>query len=157
MATFQYVASNFSNKFNVADDTKLIDSVRVKTASISDDQFRLLDSPDFRTKIGVAHVRSEGRGFIKCEVTVDARIEEIAAFCFDFMSRKKVIENDRKDVLFREATEINEHAFDYVLLEELGYRLSPRLFIGRTLWKKIRSKIGGNSSVRYYALEGGKK
>jgi len=80
--------------------------------SIKSSKFQPLANPDFRTKMSVAYVEGESRAYMKCEVIVDASVEEVAAYNFNFMSRKRVAMKDRKEVLLRESTPINNHSHD---------------------------------------------
>ena len=59
-------------------ETTMIDSTRSRVTAVPNDAFRPLDSPDFRTKISVAHVEGEHAGYMKCGVIIDASLEEIA-------------------------------------------------------------------------------
>ena len=60
-------------------ETELVCSVRQKMERIHDDKFRPLNSPDFRTRMGIAHIEGDKEGgYLKCEVTIDASVEEVS-------------------------------------------------------------------------------
>jgi len=74
---------------------------------------------------------------IKCEVIIDASLEEVAAYEFVYMSRQRVKLNDTEDILHRDATNINNHALDCINIREFGSRLAPRLWLTRQLWLRV--------------------
>ena len=89
--------------------------------TVPNDAFQPLDSPDFRTKMSIAHIEGDDTGYANCEVVIDASLEEVAAYQSINMSREKVKLNDRKDIFVREATNINNHALEYIMLRDLGF------------------------------------
>ena len=113
--------SSYQEEVYDVDETTLIDSIRSRMAAVPNDAFRPLDSPDFRTKMSIAHIEGENAGYAKCEVVIDASLEEVAAYNFIYMSRKRVKLNDRKDVLHRVAKDINNYTLDYITVRDLGF------------------------------------
>ena len=89
---------------------------------IKESSFKSLASPDFRTKMGIAHVKGSASAYLKVEVVVDASIEECAAYNFMQKSREKMKMNDRKDVLFMDTRSHNSHCSDNLLVRDLGER-----------------------------------
>jgi len=87
----------------------LIESIQKQMSAVKTSSFRKLPSPDFRTKMSIAHIKGESMSYMKCEVTIDASLEEVAAYNFIYMSRKRVEINDKRSMLFRDATDINKH------------------------------------------------
>jgi len=102
-------------------ETTMIDSTRSRVTAVLNDSFRPIDSSDFRTKMSVAHVEGENAGYAKCEVIIDASLEEVAAYEFKLISRKRVKLNDTQDMLLRDAKNINNHALDYITEREFGF------------------------------------
>ena len=82
--------------------------IKKRMTSISDGAFRPLDSPDKRLKMSIAHVEGESVGFMKCEVIIDASVEEVAAYNYMYTSRKRTRKGDSKETLLRDATNVNE-------------------------------------------------
>ena len=112
--------SGYQEEVYDSDETSLIDSIRSIMNAVPNRVFRPLDNPDFRTKMSIAHFKGENDGYMKCEVIIDASLEEVAAYSYIYKSRERVKLNDRNDVLHRDATNINNHALDLVLLQDFG-------------------------------------
>ncbi|GMI58993.1 hypothetical protein ScalyP_jg11017 [Parmales sp. scaly parma] len=115
--------------------------VETKLGSIKESSFKSLASPDFRTKMGIAHVKGSASAYLKVEVVVDASIEECAAYNFMQKSREKMKMNDRKDVLFMDTRSHNSHCSDNLLVRDLGYGTTLRRFLSRHMWKRVGSKM----------------
>ena len=113
--------NSYENEVYDDSEAALIDSIWSRMTAVADDSFHPLAGPDFRTKMSIANIEGESSAFMKCEVTIDSSIEEVAAYNFIYMSRKKVKVNDRKDMLLRDATSINNHALDKIMLRDLGF------------------------------------
>jgi len=65
----------------------LVDSVKSRMTKVHSDAFRPLKSPDFRTKMSIAHVEGENNAYMKCEVIIDASVEEATAYVGERASR----------------------------------------------------------------------
>jgi len=99
--------------------------------------------------MSVAHVKGEHNGYIKCEVIVDASHEEVAAYKYIYMGRKRVKSNDKKGILLRDTININNHALELVLLQDLGFGLAPRLFLAKQTWQRVNENkiVLANASI----------
>ena len=113
--------SGYQEEVYDSDETSLIDSIRSIMNAVPNGAFRPLDSPDFRTKMSIAHVKGENSAYMKCEMIIDASLEEVAAYNYIYKSRERVKLNDKNNVLHRDATNINIHALDLVLLQDYGF------------------------------------
>jgi len=87
--------------------------------------------------MGIAHIEGESEAYMKCEINVDASVEECAAYCFMIMSRRRRRLHDRKNVLVRETKSHNLHSQDYLLVQDLGFGLRPRQWLTRHVWKRV--------------------
>jgi len=50
------IRSGCQEEVHDSDETSLIDSIRSRMTAVPNDSFRPLDSPDFRTKMSIAHL-----------------------------------------------------------------------------------------------------
>ena len=91
--------------------------------------------------MGIAHIKGESAGYLKCEVVIDASVEECAAYNFIYMSRKRMRINDKKAILRREIKHTNDHSFDSLLLKDFGFGLTPRVMLLRNIWKRVGVRI----------------
>ena len=87
--------------------------------------------------MSIAHVKGENNAFLKCEVIIDASVEEVAAFSFLFMSRYRVKRVNLTNTIVREAAVNNNHSFDFLYILDVGFSLSPRRFLNKHIWKKL--------------------
>ena len=57
--------------------------------------------------------------------------------------------NDKPDVLHRASKNINKHALDFLYAQELGVGTSPKLFLGKQIWRRVSDEeiILVNSTV----------
>jgi len=117
----EIMRSGYQEEVYDSDETSLIDSVRSKMTAVPNDAFRPLDSPDFRTKTGIAYVVEENAGYAKCKVFIDASLEEVAAYNYIYISRKRSNINNTNDVLLRDAKDINNHALEFVYSQDFGF------------------------------------
>jgi len=117
----EIMRSSYQDEVYNNDETTIIESTRTRMTAVPNDSFRPLDSPDFQTKMSIAHIEGESSAFMKCEVIIDASVEEVAAYNYIYMSRKKVKLNDTKDVLHRVAKDVNNHTFEFLLLKDFGF------------------------------------
>ena len=117
----EIMRSVYQDEVYDSDKTSLIDSIRSRMTAVPNDSFRPLPSPDFRTKMSIAHVEGESTSIIKCEVIIDASLEEVAAYGFIYMSRKRGKINNTKNTLVRDATNTNNHALEIIYMKELGF------------------------------------
>ena len=81
--------------------------------------------------MSIAHVKGENNAFVKCEVIIDASVEEVAAFSFLFMSRYRVKRVNLTNTIIREAAVNNNHSFDFHTVIDVGFSLSPRRFLNK--------------------------
>ena len=87
--------------------------------------------------MSIAHVKGESSGYMKCEVIIDASVEEVAAYHFLFMSRENVKLNIREGVLVQQTLLNNNHSFDYLHVQPIGgFGLKNRRWLNRQIWKK---------------------
>ncbi|GMI57466.1 hypothetical protein ScalyP_jg11508 [Parmales sp. scaly parma] len=111
------------------------------------DTFWSLPSPDFRTKMSMVSVK--GKAFLRCEVVVDASVEECAARSFMLMSRQRAHLNNSSFVQDRRTTYENDHCFTHLLVLNVGKGLRPRRFFTRHVWKRTNtiyaSSIGASA------------
>jgi len=121
-------------------EEQLIDSVQ-KMKNITEDLFQPLKSPDFRTKMSLAHIDGENCGIMRCETTIDTYVEDCAAYNFLIMSRKRMRDNEGSATVYRQAANINNHALHYNLIIDLGFGLNYRRFLSHQVWK--RTEDGG--------------
>jgi len=105
--------------------------------NVSEDLFKPLKTPDFRTKMSIAHLEGENSAYLKCETTIDASVEECAAYNYLFMSRKRIKLNDRPDIIRREAKHFNNHASEFYLVQDFGKGSIPRKFLTNQVWQKM--------------------
>ena len=117
----EIMRSGYQDEVYNNDETTIINSVQSRMTAVPKDSFRPIDSPDFRTRMSIAHVEGESSAFMKCEVIIDASVEEVAAYQTIYTSRKRVNMNDRKDMLLRDATVINNRSQEHIMLKELGF------------------------------------
>ena len=117
-------------------ERQLIDTVRKKMEKVSEDLFKPLTSPDFRTEMSIAHVEGENNAYLKCEVILDTSVEECAAYNYTVMSRKRMKINDRPDIVRREVKHINNHTSEMFYMRNFGFGLSPRMWIQLEIWQK---------------------
>ena len=90
--------------------------------------------------MSIAHVKGENSGYMKCEVIIDASVEEIAAYHFLVTSRENVKLNIREGVLVQQILSNNNHSFDYLYVRPIGgFGLKPRRWLNRQIWKKIEN------------------
>ena len=61
--------------------------------------------------MSIKNFEGESDTYMKCEVKIDASVEECASYSFSLMSRKRMRMNDTKNVLLREVSEQSERAF----------------------------------------------
>ena len=114
---------NHENEVYSMEENSMVQRITEKMKEVRDQVFTPLNSPDFRTKVSdqfcyifnflmnqhnkllprlifaqmsIAHVNA------KCEVVIDASMEECAAYNFLYMSRARMKKHDTKDVLVRE-------------------------------------------------------
>ena len=109
-----------------------------ETFGAKTEDFSILDSGDFRTKIYLSP-----SGVMKCEVVIDASVEECAAFKFNFMSRANFkMLDENKDVLVRKGIteKNNNHNLESLLIRECGIGARPRQFLVKHIWKKLAEK-----------------
>ena len=62
------------------EENAMVNRVLEKVESAKDDDFVSLISNNFQTKMSISHTKGETNAFLKCEVTVDASVEECAAY-----------------------------------------------------------------------------
>ena len=69
------VMKNSEDEVYSEEENEMVGRITKKMESVKEDLFLFtpLNSPDFRTKMSIAHVIGESNGFMKCEVTIDAR------------------------------------------------------------------------------------
>ena len=90
--------------------------------------------------MSIAHVKGENSGYMKCEVIIDASVEEIAAYHFLVTSRENVKLNIREGVLVQQTLSNNNHSFDYLYVRPIGgFGLKPRRWLTRQIWRKFEN------------------
>ena len=117
----EIMRSSYQEEVYNNDETTIIESTRTRMIAVPNDSFRPLDSLDFQTKMSIAHIEGESSAFMKCEVIIDASLEEIAAYNYLIMSRKRMKLNDQKDILLRYAKYINKHVQENISLIDFGF------------------------------------
>ena len=93
-------------------------------------------SPDFRTKMSIAYVKGESNAFIKCEVIIDATVEEVAAYHFLLMSRRQLRLVNKASTIIRRTLTNSHHSLDYYMVRDFGFAVTPRRWLSRQVWKK---------------------
>ena len=93
--------------------------------------------------MSIAQVKGENKAFMKCEVVVDASVEEVAAYHFLVMSRRNVKKEIKEGVLVQETLSNNNHSSDSHFVRSIGYGLRPRRWLNRHIWVKS----DGNGSI----------
>jgi len=119
-------------------EQQTLDRAREKLGSIDDDLFRPLDSPDFRTKMSIAHRKGEPNGVLRCELTVDASVEGIAAYCFNLDSRERRKFRNRPELA--KIRRVNNHTLENLVVKEFKLGVfAPRFFLNRRIWQRTNS------------------
>ena len=90
--------------------------------------------------MSIAHVKGENSGYMKCEVIIDASVEEVAAYHFLIMSRSNVNLKIRNSVIIQQTLSNNNHSFDYLYVRPIGgFGLKPRRWLNRQIWRKFEN------------------
>ncbi|GMI60234.1 hypothetical protein ScalyP_jg3684 [Parmales sp. scaly parma] len=71
------VMKNDENEVYSEEENEMVRRITEKMKSVKDDLFTTLNSPDFRTKMSIAHVEGDSNAYMKCVVNVDD--ESVAA------------------------------------------------------------------------------
>ena len=122
-------------------ELSIVSGITRKFRQIKESQFTPIPSPDFRVKMGAAHVDGEKTATLKCELQVDLTVEEAAAYNFNLMSRKRRTINDRKDILVREVKYHNNHCYDNLLVKDVGIGFRARIFFSQNVWQRDGGQI----------------
>ena len=78
--------------------------------------------------------------FLKCDLKVDASVEECCAHNFSHKTWERKKDNDRKEVITQASNYSNNHSQDFCLVCDLGFGSRPRKFLTRHVWKRNDSK-----------------
>ena len=137
------------------EEIEQFDSIVSKMSRLKDFMFTKLRSPDPRTEMSIAYIDGESSAYFKCQVVVDATLEECAAYNYTIMSRKRIKLNDKKSILFRGVKVANQHSLDNLLVRDFGYGLRPRVFLTRHIWKKVVDSVTKETILRhaYFGLD----
>ena len=92
---------------------------------------------------------------MKCEVIIDASVEEVAAFNFLFVSRRilRRVDKANTSTLIYETLANSNHSFDYHTARDLGVALKPRRWLSRQIWRKYEN---GSMIHAFYDIESSK-
>jgi len=156
------------------DEDSLIQQVYVKLGMLEWEHFEELESPDHLVKMGKIFVAGQKDVTIRGIATIDALVEQCAAWDLMKMSREQM---KRRSNTERSLVKINEHHSVYHFVKDLHIMsLQPREWIMNSVWKwrdgrtleiayehnpdhelfaKRSSKFmrDGNSSTVHYLLE----
>ena len=61
----------------------------------------------------------------------------MAAYQYIYTSCKRTKVNDKKEFMLRVCTDINDHSLDLIYIQELGFGLTPRMWLARQLWQRV--------------------
>jgi len=133
-----------------AEEDILINDVNVKLGVLEWEHFEVLESPDHLVKMGKIFVQNDSSGVMRGIVTVDAPLEECAAWEMAKMSR----ENRKQHLAFggleRCLNPENGHHNVYHMVYDLGIRgFQPREFLLTQIWKLQEDRL----VVGYKSLE----
>ena len=93
------------------------------------------------SQMSIAFVEGNRNGIMKCDVTIDASPEECAAYNYNYTSRRNLKNNDRKDVVHRDAISLNDHSKDLFVVRDFGFGFKPRQFLSRHVWKRTSPEV----------------
>jgi hypothetical protein len=140
------------------EEERQIKNVQENIGRVSEDMFEQLDSPDTLVKMGVHFKKGESIGVLRATATVDATIEEIAAWEFLSDSRK----NSKQDaasgmkVLAKSAYAENDHSSLFHMVIDFSIPgFSPREWLVRLIWKwgdNMNSLIIAVKSVDHHSF-----
>ena len=122
-------------------ETCFFDAVRERIRKISEScNFKNLSNPDVRVRTSVAHIKGDAPVF-RVSVTIDASVEECAAYVFQMMSRKKVKIKDQPGFIAREGKYLNNHTMEVLRVKDFALNLHPRFFLTQYIWKRTGEDV----------------
>jgi len=105
---------------------------------MNNDLFREMSVTDPPSRLHVAYVDGEKNLFTKIEVTIDAPLEEVAAFNFIEDSRRQMSgADDDVTIVYKDSVSINNHACESVVIRDYGFKgRKARMFVSKKIFKR---------------------